>query len=282
MKIAFLGLGRMGRELAAHLLGDEHELVVWNRTPSAGDDLVRRGATLAPTADAAVDGAATIVTVLFGPETVREVVTEAELPIGEGQLWIDITTVAPADATSFARWSAERGARFVHSPVIGSLAPARAGRLGVLVGGDADAVDAATPIVSRWADPDRLRLYDTPAKAAAAKLVANLAIAATAQGLVEALRLGRSGDLGVDEVLTALGGTLLSPIANLKGEMIRHGTFGDTQFSAALLAKDVRLMLHTSDDPLPAAAVAFESLDEACRAGHADDDFSVIAASNGA
>ncbi len=278
MKIAFLGLGRMGRALAGHLVDGEYELVVWNRTRSAADELAQRGATVANTAAEAVHGAGTVITVLFGPETVREVVVDADLPIPAGALWIDITTISPSDGSAFARWSAEHGVRYVHSPVIGSIGPARAGQLGVLLGGDADAVEDARPIVSRWADPSRLRTYDTPAKAATAKLLANLGLAASGQGLVEALRLGRSQGLTTDDVLEALDHTLLAPIRDLKGEMIRTGSFSETQFSADALAKDTRLMLQSSDYPLPAVADAFESLEFARRTGHGDDDFSVIAA----
>jgi 3-hydroxyisobutyrate dehydrogenase len=278
MKIAFLGLGRMGRELAAHLLADGHELTVWNRTRSAVENLVKQGAKGTATPAAAVAGAEVVITVLFGPETVREVVLDASLPIEKGALWIDITTVSPADTDSFSEWAKSAGVRYVHSPVIGSLAPARARALGVLVGGDPDAVAAARPVVSTWAAKDRLREYDTAAKAATAKLVANLALAVSMQGFVETLRLGQSGGLTNDQVIQALDLTVLSPIKNAKGENVRTGEFGETQFSAAALAKDTRLMVHTSQHPLPALTAVFQSLEAAVRAGRADDDFSVIAA----
>jgi 3-hydroxyisobutyrate dehydrogenase len=278
MKIAFLGLGRMGRELAAHLLTDGHDLTVWNRTRSAVEILVNQGAKGASTPAAAVDGAEVVITVLFGPDTVRAVVLDASLPIEEGALWIDITTVSPADTDSFSEWAKSAGVRYVHSPVIGSLVPARARALGVLVGGDTDAVAAARPVVSTWAAKDRLREYDTSAKAATAKLVANLALAVSMQGFVETLRLGQSGGLTTEEVVQALDLTVLSAIKNAKGENVRSGEFGETQFSAVALAKDTRLMVHSSQDPLPALTAAFESLETAIRAGRGGDDFSVIAA----
>jgi 3-hydroxyisobutyrate dehydrogenase len=278
MKIAFLGLGRMGSELAAHLLADGHDLTVWNRTKSAVEKFVEQGAKGVATPAAAVDGAEVVITVLFGPDTVREVVLDASLPIETGALWIDITTVSPADTVSFSEWSKSTGVRYVYSPVIGSLAPARARALSVLVGGDADAVAAARPIVSTWAAKDRLREYDTAAKAATAKLVANLTLAVAMQGFVEALRLGQSGGLTTDQVIQTLDLTVLSAIKNAKGENVRSGEFGETQFSAAALAKDTRLMVHTSEHPLPALTAVFQSLESAVRAGRAEDDFSVIAA----
>jgi 3-hydroxyisobutyrate dehydrogenase len=278
MKIAFLGLGRMGRELAVHLLADGHDTTVWNRTKSAVESLVKQGAKGAATPAGAVAGAEVVITVLFGPDTVREVVLDASLPIEQGALWIDITSVSPADTVSFSKWAKSAGVRYVHSPVIGSLAPARARALGVLVGGDADAVAAARPVVSTWAAKDRLREYDTAAKAASAKLVANLALAVSMQGFVEALRLGHSGELTTDQVTQVLDMTVLAAIKGAKGENVCSGEFSETQFSAAALAKDTRLMVHTSQHPLPALTAVFQSLESAIRAGRGEHDFSVIAA----
>jgi 3-hydroxyisobutyrate dehydrogenase len=278
MKIAFLGTGRMGRELARHLLDDGHELTVWNRTASAAESLVKNGAHPAENPQAAVGGADAVLTVLFGPDAVREVVIDPPLPIKRGAVWIDITTVSPADATSFTAWAAERGVHYAHSPVIGSLAPARARALGVLLGGDDEAVAGATPIVSTWAAPDRLRVYESAAKAATGKLVANLAVAVAMQGFVEALRLGHSGGMTTDEVITALDRTPLSMIKDLKAANVRDGRFDDTQFSADLLSKDTRLITQTSEYPLPALTAAYEALENARNAGRGDEDFAVIAA----
>jgi 3-hydroxyisobutyrate dehydrogenase len=277
MNIAFLGLGRMGRVLAAHVAA-EHDLTVWNRSAGVADDLVAAGARLAGTAAEAVEGAEVVITALFGPQAVREVVTTGELPLGAGVTWIDVTTVSPAETEEFAAWAAGRGVRYAHSPVIGSLAPARMRRLGVLLGGDAEAVKTATPVVSLWADPERLRVYGNAGKAAADKLVNNLTIAVAMQGIVEALRLGRAGGLTSEEVLAALDKSALSPIKDLKLATLRDGTYSDTQFSAALLAKDSRLMVHTSRDPLPATTAAYASLSAAVADGHGEDDFAVIAA----
>ena len=277
MKIAFLGLGRMGRVLASHV-NAEHDLSVWNRTPGAAASLAEAGAQVAGTPAEAVEGAEVVITALFGSDAVRDVVTRGPLLLRPGSTWVDITTVSPAEADEFAAWAAERGIGYAHSPVIGSLAPARARKLGVCLGGEADAVRTATPLVSLWADPDRLRIYDTAAKAAADKLVNNLTVAVAIQGIVEALRLGHSGGLTSEEVFSALDKSMLSAAKDLKLGVFRDGTFGDTQFSAGLLAKDSRLIVHTSRDPLPAATAAFASLHAAVADGHGNDDFAVIVA----
>ena len=272
-RLAFLGLGRMGRILAGHLVTAGHEVRVWNRSQGADAELVSKGAIAAATPEEAVAGAAVVFTALFGPPAVREVVLEG-LDLAPGTTWVDITTVAPSDADDFAAWARERGVAYVHSPVIGSLSPAAKRALGVLVGG-AEAV-RAVPYVSLWADPARLQVVPTAAAAATGKLVANLALAVSYQGLVEAVRLGRSGGLDVENVHTILNGTGLGAIAAMKGDNLRTGDFSHTQFSADLLLKDAGLMLHTTDQPLPALTAAAQALLIAQQSGLGDDDFSVI------
>jgi 3-hydroxyisobutyrate dehydrogenase len=278
VRVAFLGLGRMGSELVLHALAAGHDVAVWNRSPEPARLIATRGARAASSAAAAVVGAEIVVTTLFGPDTVRDVVLAGDLPFEPNATWVDVTTVSPADTSEFALWADEHRLSYAHSPVIGSLAPARAGLLGVLLGGQRQATDAATPIVALWAEPGRLHVYDTPQKAAAGKLVANLALAVSLQGLVEALRLGHSGGLSTDEVLAQLlDKTTLAPIAAAKAATIRTGRFEDTQFSVNALAKDVRLMTLTAQQPLPALTAAAASLTAAMNGGHGEDDISAIA-----
>ncbi|MDN5707265.1 NAD(P)-binding domain-containing protein, partial [Corynebacterium casei] len=73
MKIAFLGTGRMGSELARHVM-KSHDVTVWNRTAERAQPLVDEGATLADSPTAAVEGAEVVITSLFGPDDIRELV----------------------------------------------------------------------------------------------------------------------------------------------------------------------------------------------------------------
>jgi 3-hydroxyisobutyrate dehydrogenase len=278
MKTAFLGLGRMGRELVTHLIDNGHQVTVWNRSPGPAEEVGRRGARVASSAAEAVADADAVVSVLFGPETVREVIVEAGLPFLPGALWIDVTTVSPADADEFAAWAPGHDLQYVHSPVIGSLAPARAGALAVLIGGETEAVRAARRVVGLWADPDKLRTFPAARDAAAAKLVANLALGVGMEALAEALRLGTGAGLTAEQALETLSLTPLAALAGTKGPIVASGDYSDAQFSAAALAKDTRLMLASADVPLPAVALVAAELQRAIDAGRGEDDFSVIAA----
>jgi 3-hydroxyisobutyrate dehydrogenase len=280
VKISFLGLGRMGAILAEHLVDDGHDVTVWNRSVHPADRLGAHGATVAAASDLALAASPVVVTVLFGPDAVADVVLESTATWQPDAVWIDITTVSPDDTRVHAQWAAERGIRYVHAPVVGTLGPARARALGVILGGDPAAVEVARPVVQTWADPERIAVFDTPAQAATAKLIANLGLAVAMQGVVEALRLGRSEGLDLDQVLRSLDKTMLGPTVAAKGATLRDASFASTQFSADLLAKDVGLMLSTSTEPMPATTAAWESLLWAQRRGRGDDDFSVIAATD--
>ncbi|AXK44264.1 NAD(P)-dependent oxidoreductase [Brachybacterium saurashtrense] len=284
MRIAFLGTGRMGTELALHLLPD-HELTVWNRTPERTARLAEAGAAVAATADEAVGGAEIVITSLFGPDAVRETVLDAGL-IPAGVPWVDTTTVSPADAEEFAA----AVPTYVGVPVIGTLGPARAGTLGVYVGTADEALRARVcTLVAPWADPERLRAVDSGRKAAVGKLLANLALAVSAQGLREALALGEATGTSAEETLDMLGATGLAFIAGMKGPFVRgERTTEGGDFTAQAIAKDARLMIDTvesgpADDSgprpgsdLPALRGALASLEAEVAAGRGEHDFSAM------
>jgi len=281
MKVAFLGLGRMGRILATHLIDAGHEVTVWNRSPKPAEGFAGLGARVAGSPADAVARADMTLTCLFGPDAVREVVLDADLAIPCGTVWVDITTVGPVLAQACDAWADAHGVRYVHSPVLGSLGPAKARDLGVLIGGtDAATRTSARGVVSAWADAARIVEYDTPAKAAVGKLVVNLSLAVGYQGLIEGVRVGEAGGLTRDESLVLLGlpKTPFSVIAGMKGAVLASGDYSDTQFSADLLAKDVDLMLRlAAGKQLPALTAAFAALEHARRAGLGDDDFAAMA-----
>ena len=241
------------------------------------DGFARDGVKIADDPAQAVTDAPVVITALFGPDAVRQTLLDATLPWSPGALWIDITTVGPDDAREIAEWARRSGVRYVHSPVIGTLEPARQRALGVLLGGTATDIAEARRFVETWADPDRVHTYDSAAKAATAKLIANLGLAVSMQGVVECLLLGAAEGIEVEGVLAALDKTTLGSIAGLKGDLIRSDDYSDTQFSADLLLKDAGLMLAAADADLPATRAVLASLRHAADAGCGDDDFSVIA-----
>src|SRR6185369_8871282 len=95
VRVAFLGMGKMGRLMAAHVLTGGHELVIWNRTPGRVDDLVAAGAREAASIADAVTEADVAVLTLFGPESAGEVMESVHVAAPKGLLVINVTTVGP-------------------------------------------------------------------------------------------------------------------------------------------------------------------------------------------
>jgi 3-hydroxyisobutyrate dehydrogenase-like beta-hydroxyacid dehydrogenase len=274
MRVAFLGLGRMGVAMARHVLDAGHELVVWNRTPGKAGDLVSAGATEAASPKAAADGADAVVLMLFGPDSVREVLPQV---LREGLLVIDSTTIGPDAAREFGKLATEAGARYVDAPVAGSIGPATEGTLGVLAGcDDADWPDAEK-LLHLWGDPAKVRRVGAVGSGSALKLVVNQGIGVLAAGLGETLRL--STELGLDRglVLDVLGAGAYGWTLNQKRSMLEASDYSGTQFSVDLLAKDLDLAVHAARDAeLEVTRAVLDAARKTIDAGHAGEDYAAI------
>lgn len=277
MRVAFLGLGRMGAPLATHVVRAGHQTTVWNRSPGKADGLVALGAREAGSVADAVRDAEVVVTMLFGPEAVRAVLAEVAEHAPAGTLVIESSTIGPDVAREVGAVLSERGIRIVDAPVVGSVAPATEGSLGVLVGGSPEDFAAARPLLTLWGDAERVRHLGPLGSGSAMKLVVNLTLGTAAVGIGEALRL--SADLGLDRAATldVLQTGPLAVTTTQKRAMLDARDFSATSFSLDLMVKDLELVLRAAKEPLPATELALDAGRAAAGAGHGDEDFAAIA-----
>lgn len=277
MRVAFLGLGRMGAAMAGHVLDAGHELVVWNRSAGRADDLVARGASEASSPREAATGADAVVLMLFGPDSVREVLPDLLAGTAKGTLVLNATTVGPQDARELAAACRDAGARYVDAPVAGSVGPATDGTLGILVGAGAADLEEVRPLLELWGDPGRIRHVGEVGAGSALKLCLNQGLGVVAAGVGESLRLGR--DLGLDRtvLLDALGGAAYGWFLGQKRPMLEADDYGATTFSVELMAKDLELATRASDGDLAVTAAALQQARRAVDAGHSGEDYAVIA-----
>jgi 3-hydroxyisobutyrate dehydrogenase len=266
MRVAFLGLGRMGAPMARHVVAADHDVTVWNRTPRPG---AVPGAREANTVAEACDGAEVAVTMLFGPDAVREVL--AQIPANV--FVVESSTIGPA----VAREVGARFARFVDAPVVGSVQPATDGTLGVLVGGTAEDYAAAEPLLHLWGDPAKVKHLGPVGAGSAMKLVVNLTLGVAMGGVGEALRL--AGDLGIDrnDALDVVAMGPLGVSVTSKRAMLDSGDFTPTGFSLDLMVKDLALALDAADGDLTLTRAALTAARDAVAAGHGTDDYSALA-----
>src|SRR3954454_9967335 len=277
MRIAFLGLGRMGSAMARHLLDADHELTVWNRTSGKAGDLVEAGATEAESIADAVGNAEVVVLMLFGPDSVRDVLGQVGDAAQQNTLVLDSTTIGRDAAFEFGEMANGKGLRYIDAPVVGTITPAQQGTLGVLVGGAEDDVAQARPLLEAWGDPEKIRHVGPVGAGNALKTVVNLSLGVAMGGVAEALRLGE--DLGIDRevLLTTLGQGPLGFSVNQKRDMLAKGEYHPTAFSLDLMLKDLQIATGVSEHDLPLTEATARYAQQAIDAGHGDDDYAALA-----
>lgn len=245
MQVFFIGLGQMGRRMAARL--DKQETTVWNRSGAILQEFEQKGYAVAPDLETGTRNASIIITMLRDQDAVREV-GERGLFRGlhPGQLWIDMTTGDPREAESFHALTASQGAAFVAAPVLGTLGPARDGTLTVLTGGTREDVDRAQPLLERFGRVHRL---DSPRQALVMKLVVNTLLACYMDAVSECLPLLDDEGIGRGQALEILASSsVAAPVIKGKGARWKDGHYDDPEFPIPLLSKDLGLMTALAAD----------------------------------
>ncbi len=273
MRIAFVGLGIMGRPMASNLVKAGHEVAVWNR--SAGKDV--EGARVAASPAEAAQGAevvwicvsdtAAVEQVMFGPNGIEQSLTE-------GMIIADSSTISPSATRRFAERVARKGVQYVDSPVTGSKTGAEAGTLLFIVGGDEQAIEKLKPLYAAMGKKI-FRMGET-GKGQSAKLAMNLQIALIYEGFAEGLTLAKK--LGVDPaVLIPLinASMIKSGVVEYKAPFVLARDFSPN-FPLRLMRKDIGLALAAAKEArvkLPGLEIVEEVYDVAVEEGHADLDF---------
>ena len=192
MKIAFLGLGKMGEPMARRLLEAGHELTVWNRSVERAESLVARGATLAASpADAAHEPDA-VLTMLFDDAAYEEVLfgskdgAKAGMldALRPGALHIAFSTISVDLSARLTAEHARRGQLFVAAPVFGRPNVAEEGRLWIVAAGADDAIAVARPLLEPLSRGLSV-IGSEPSQAHALKLGGNFLISAMIHSLSE-------------------------------------------------------------------------------------------------
>ncbi len=273
MRVAFLGMGIMGRRMAANLVKAGHEVAVWNR--SAGKD-VEGARTAASPADAArgtevvwmcVADTAAVEQVLFGPEGVEPALTD-------GMIVVDSSTISPSATLKFAERVRARGAEYVDAPVTGSKAAAESGQLVFIVGASQEVIDRLQPLFSAMGKTV-LRMGET-GKGQSAKLAQNLMAALIYESFAEGLTLATK--LGVDpEVLVQLvqSSMVRSGVTDYKAPFVLKHDF-TPNFPLRLMHKDIHLMLDAAREArvkLPALETVDEVYEVAIEEGQGELDY---------
>jgi 3-hydroxyisobutyrate dehydrogenase len=195
-RIAFIGLGHMGGPMAANLLKAGHQLRVFDLVAASVEQAVAQGAVAAVNAIDAVAGAEIVISMLPASRHVEGLYlgNDGLLPhIPAGALVIDCSTIAPASAQKVAKVATERGLAMLDAPVSGGTAGAAAGTLTFIVGGEAETLERAKPVLSAMGR----NIFHVGASGAGqvAKLCNNMALGVIMAVTGEALALGTAHGL---------------------------------------------------------------------------------------
>lgn len=282
--LAWIGLGALGTPMAHNLLQAGHGLTVFNRTASSCEPLRAAGARVAGSpAEAASEAEVLLIcvsddraaeAVLLGPEA-GEAAIHGLRP---GSLVIDCSTISPATSRRLAEALAERTIRYIDAPVTGGTEGAKAGTLSVLVGGNAEDLEQARPLLEVLGSA--ITHFGPVGSGQEAKAVNQVLVAGSYAAVAEALELAERLGLDRQQVVAALKGGAAGSWAleHRSTPMINdHYPLG---FKLALHRKDLAIALEAAEAQqleLPVSRLVAAMEDALMAAGHGDLDVSALA-----
>jgi 3-hydroxyisobutyrate dehydrogenase-like beta-hydroxyacid dehydrogenase len=280
--VGFLGLGIMGSRMAANLQREGFAVTAWTRTAGKAQAWVdeHEGARVAATpAQAAADADIVISMVVDGAQVASLLLGDdgAGAAARAGTLFIDMSTIAPADARSIGAALAQQGHAFLDAPVTGSSPKAETGTLTIMAGGDAEAFARARPAFAAMGET--IVHVGELGHGQTIKLINNAVSAANAATLAQALVMGAGTGVDLGALIEILGaGSASSTMVTLKAEPMRQHDYA-TLFKTDHMLKDVRLCLEEAQAagvPFPAANAARDALVAAVGRGYGEADFAAI------
>jgi len=260
--IGFIGLGIMGGAMAANVLHAGYDLTVWNRTPGRITPLAEAGAAVAADpADLAARSDVIITCVSDTPDVEAVILGPGGVIEGArpGALVIDCSTISPEATRTIAARLKQKGVHLLDAPVSGGSEGAARGTLSIMLGGDADQVARALPVLQTMGQT--ITHVGGQGAGQMAKLVNQVLVVVTMQGVAEALLLAQAGGLDLERTLAAVGGGAAgSWMLNNRGPQVIRRDWRPG-FTVDLQQKDLRLVLEAADElgiPLPSTALVFQ------------------------
>ena len=274
--IAFLGTGLMGAPMCQNLLSAGLPLTVWNRSLAKAEPLAKRGAVVADSPQSAVADADVVITMLSDGPAVSAVIFEqgAADAIREGATHIDMSSIGADEAIEHAKRHAERGVRYLDSPVSGGTRGASAGELAIMAGGDAETFAAMQPVFAALGQATHVGPNGC---GQLAKLANQIIVAITIGAVSEAFILAGGGGADRAKVREALqGGFASSRILTEHGQRMVDRAF-EPGGPAKFQLKDLHNALSAADRldlELPITKLLHGLFDAMVQSGKGDMDHS--------
>jgi 3-hydroxyisobutyrate dehydrogenase-like beta-hydroxyacid dehydrogenase len=276
MNIGLVGLGRMGAAMSHRLREQGFDVVGWDQDADKNRSAAQSGLRIAADPRAIAAESEIVISIITEDHGVRRIFTgsqgflTAEI---KGKLFIEMSTLQPMTGRELAPLVEGKGARLIDSPVLGTIPQVRDGKLFALVGGRAEDLARARPVLEKLTR--RIAHMGPNGSGYAMKLAVNLGLGSYIQALSESLALGAKQGLTIDQMLDVLKEApyasrwLESKIGVLKGEK------SEMTLDIRTLRKDIMSAVATgalTGVPMPASAGTLASLSAAVANGHGAGD----------
>jgi 3-hydroxyisobutyrate dehydrogenase-like beta-hydroxyacid dehydrogenase len=283
-KIGLIGLGLMGRPMGMNLLKAGHQLTVWNRTPERAQELVKAGAILAKTPREVAAASEFLLTIVSDPPALESVLwghegqnDGASGGLRAGSIYVDSSTISPSLVARIAAACKERGVRFLDAPVTGGDWGAREGNLVFMIGGDAETLRDAEPILGvmgkKWFHLGPNGAGQT------VKLAMNAILALEVGAMAEAIALVRKAGLKGEQLVEVMQASMArSGVLDVKSPLMLKGDYKPS-FPLRLMHKDLGLALDLGNQlgvALPTTAAAREIYNYVKGESKEDLDYSAV------
>jgi 3-hydroxyisobutyrate dehydrogenase-like beta-hydroxyacid dehydrogenase len=279
-RVGFIGLGRMGRPMCRRLLDAGIALTVHTRSPEHAREALEHGAVWAASAAEVARRSDVVCSMLTDGAALREVaLSEHGILAGRrpGLLYIDMSTVSPAESATVATACEAAGVDYMRAPVTGSTVLAAAGTLGILLSGPRSRHDEAVAVLRMLGD--RFFYLGPAEEARVMKLMLNLLVGVTMASLAESLVLGEKAGLDRRQMLDVFSNSAVaSPLVKYKAGPLAADDFSPA-FPVRLMGKDFDLALEAARGfgvPVPVAALVRQLWQATASAGWGDQDFTAV------
>jgi 3-hydroxyisobutyrate dehydrogenase len=280
VSVGFIGVGNMGNPMAGNVLKAGFPMTVFDRQPKAFENLVKAGATAGASAREVVERAEIVLTCLPASPDVEALYLEPGglvERVKPGTILVDLSSVLPSTPRKIEPAARARGVHFLESPVSGGVAGARAATLALMVGGDAEVLKRAEPVLK--AIGPNIFHVGPPGAGNIVKAINNMMACVNSTAMMEGLAVGVKAGLDpmiVYDVVKASSGAskALDRIPN--AIVPRNFAPG---FKVQLMNKDLDTFTAIAKElhvPVSFANVAQRYQQAALAAGLGDQDTSVV------
>jgi 2-hydroxy-3-oxopropionate reductase len=279
--VGLIGLGLMGKPMGRNLLKAGFPLVVWNRTKERADDLVREGAKWAASPRETASQSDVLMTIVSDPPAVESVLWGeggAFEGLRRGSIYIDSSTVSPDLARKAASACSERGVDYLDAPVTGGTWGAEKGELVFMIGGKAEALERAKPVLE--AVGKRFFLLGPNGAGQTVKLAMNLLLAVEVEAFAESLAIVTKAGLPGERLIEVMQSSMArAGVLDVKAPQMLKNEYPPS-FPLRLMHKDVRLAVELAKKEgvrLPAGEAAYATYSAVKDAAKEDLDYAAVA-----